>query len=51
MLRCDGTRNEFGRNRTNVVKLRSALIHDGDTQVAYHTRSGARVSSEALRPN
>ena len=28
VLCCDGTANEFARDRTNVVKLFYALVHD-----------------------
>nr|WP_162560759.1 DUF2235 domain-containing protein [Methylobacterium durans] len=33
---CDGTANEFAADRTNVVKLFSALTHDPSEQVAYY---------------
>jgi len=33
---CDGTGNEFGDNNSNVVKLYSALIIDGQRQVGYY---------------
>lgn len=33
---CDGTANEFAADRTNVVKLFSALTHDPAEQVAYY---------------
>ena len=33
---CDGTGNEFGDNNSNVVKLYSALIVDGQNQIAYY---------------
>src|SRR5438876_800770 len=41
---CDGTANEFARNRTNVVKLFFTLAADPATQVAYyHPGLGADV--------
>lgn len=33
---CDGTANEFARNKTNVIKLYSMLVHDPARQVAYY---------------
>lgn len=33
---CDGTANEFARNKTNVVKLYSMLVPDPARQVAYY---------------
>jgi uncharacterized protein (DUF2235 family) len=33
---CDGTANEFAADRTNVIKLYSALVHDTEGQVAYY---------------
>lgn len=33
---CDGTANEFARDRTNVVRLYGALVHDPARQVAYY---------------
>ena len=33
---CDGTANEFAKDRTNVVKLYSALIHDTPAQITYY---------------
>src|SRR5207249_12096505 len=32
---CDGTGNEFGESKSNVVKLYKMLVHD-DSQVAYY---------------
>ena len=32
---CDGTGNEFGESRSNVVKLYKMLVHD-DSQIAYY---------------
>lgn len=36
ILCCDGTANEFARDRTNVVKLFFTLQHDTPRQVAYY---------------
>ena len=36
VLCCDGTANEFARDRTNVVKLFHALVHDPDGQATYY---------------
>ena len=33
---CDGTGNEFGDHNSNVVKLYSALIIDGQRQIGYY---------------
>src|SRR5215470_5271116 len=46
---CDGTANEFARDRTNVVKLFYALIHDPSRQVAfYHPGLGTMEAAGAL---
>ena len=36
VLCCDGTANEFAKNRTNVIKLYSTLVHDTPAQVTYY---------------
>ena len=36
VLCCDGTANEFARNRTNVVKLFHALVHEPAAQATYY---------------
>jgi uncharacterized protein (DUF2235 family) len=36
VISCDGTANEFSRDRTNVVKLFFTLVHDPLRQVAYY---------------
>ncbi|WP_421998788.1 DUF2235 domain-containing protein [Reyranella sp.] len=36
VLCCDGTANEFARDRTNVVKLFHALVHDPDEQATFY---------------
>jgi uncharacterized protein (DUF2235 family) len=42
---CDGTANEFTRNRTNVVKLFSAVIKDPSVQATnYHPGLGTMAS-------
>ena len=33
---CDGTANEFAKDRTNVIKLYSSLVHDTDAQLTYY---------------
>ncbi|NPT47168.1 hypothetical protein GNZ12_38940 [Paraburkholderia sp. 1N] len=49
VLCCDGTANEFKRDRTNVVKLFSTLIKDRDHQAAfYHAGIGTMAPPGAL---
>jgi uncharacterized protein (DUF2235 family) len=36
VLCCDGTANEFARNKTNVLKLFSMLVQDASRQVCYY---------------
>lgn len=36
ILCCDGTSNEFARDRTNVAKLCEALVKDEQTQLVYY---------------
>jgi uncharacterized protein (DUF2235 family) len=36
VLCCDGTANEFKRDRTNVVKLFFALVHGSADQLTYY---------------
>jgi uncharacterized protein (DUF2235 family) len=46
---CDGTANEFARDRTNVVKLYYALEHDTPAQIAfYHPGLGTMEPAGAL---
>jgi uncharacterized protein (DUF2235 family) len=46
---CDGTANEFARDRTNVVKLFYALDHDAARQIAfYHPGLGTMEPPGAL---
>jgi uncharacterized protein (DUF2235 family) len=48
---CDGTANEFAKNRTNVVKLFFTLAADPTTQVAYyHPGLGTMAPPGALTP-
>ena len=48
---CDGTANEFARNRTNVLKLYSSLVHDTPEQVVYyHPGIGTMEPFGALSP-
>jgi len=48
---CDGTANEFARNRTNVIKLYYALVHDTPAQIAYyHPGIGTMEPFGALSP-
>ena len=48
---CDGTANEFARNRTNVVKLFFALAADPTAQAAYyHPGLGTMAPPGALTP-
>jgi uncharacterized protein (DUF2235 family) len=51
VLCCDGTANEFARNRTNVIKLYSTLVHDSPSQVTYyHPGIGTMEPFGALSP-
>jgi uncharacterized protein (DUF2235 family) len=51
VLCCDGTANEFAKDRTNVIKLYSALVHGTDAQVAcYHPGIGTMEPFGALSP-
>ena len=46
---CDGTVNEFTRNKTNVVKLFYPLVHDSLGQVTYyHPGLGAMEATCAI---
>jgi uncharacterized protein (DUF2235 family) len=48
---CDGTANQFAQDRTNVIKLYSAVLHDTDKQVAfYHPGIGTMEPFGALSP-
>jgi uncharacterized protein (DUF2235 family) len=51
MICCDGTANEFARNKTNVVKLFYALDQDPNNQVTYyHPGLGTMEPAGALTP-
>lgn len=48
---CDGTANEFAKDRTNLIKLYSTLMHDTDRQTAYyHPGIGTMEPFGALSP-
>jgi uncharacterized protein (DUF2235 family) len=48
---CDGTANEFARDRTNVVKLYHTLIHNPAQQISYyHPGLGTTEPAGALTP-
>lgn len=48
---CDGTANEFAADRTNVVKLYSALVHDTPEQITfYHPGIGTMEPFGSLSP-
>src|SRR5882757_5966780 len=48
---CDGTANEFARDRTNVVKLYQTLIDDPARQICfYHPGLGTMEPAGALTP-
>ena len=48
ILCCDGTANEFRRDRTNVVKLYYALARDPDQLTYYHPGVGTAPAVGAL---
>jgi uncharacterized protein (DUF2235 family) len=51
VLCCDGTANEFAKNRTNVIKLYSTLVHDSLAQITYyHPGIGTMEPFGALSP-
>jgi hypothetical protein len=48
---CDGTANEFAQDRTNVIKLYYALMHDTPAQIVYyHPGIGTMEPFGALSP-
>jgi uncharacterized protein (DUF2235 family) len=48
---CDGTANEFAHDRTNVIKLYSALVQDTSDQITfYHPGIGTMEPFGALSP-
>lgn len=51
VLCCDGTANEFARDRTNVIKLYSTLVQDQPEQCTYyHPGIGTMEPPGALTP-
>ncbi len=47
---CDGTRNEFGRQNSNVVKLYQTLLCDASQLTYYHPGVGTMGARSALSP-
>ncbi len=47
---CDGTGNEFGEQKSNVVKLYKTLIHSANQIAYYHPGVGTMGSRNALSP-
>jgi len=47
---CDGTRNEFGRQNSNVVKLYQTLVCDASQLTYYHPGVGTMGARNALSP-
>lgn len=48
---CDGTANEFARDRTNVIKLYSVLVQDASSQITfYHPGIGTMEPFGSLSP-
>ena len=47
---CDGTANEFAKDRTNVIKLYSTLLHTGEQTAYYHPGIGTMEPFGALSP-
>jgi uncharacterized protein (DUF2235 family) len=45
---CDGTGNEFGESKSNVVKLYKMLVHDPSQVAYYHPGVGTMGSRSAL---
>ena len=45
---CDGTANEFERDKTNVLKLYSVLAHNGAQATYYHPGLGTMEAAGAL---
>ena len=45
---CDGTGNEFGESKSNVVKLYKMLVHDPSQMAYYHPGVGTMGSRNAL---
>jgi uncharacterized protein (DUF2235 family) len=47
---CDGTANEFAKNRTNVIKLYSTLVNDNRQVTSYHPGIGTMEPFGSLSP-
>src|SRR5260221_220320 len=47
---CDGTRNEFGAENSNVVKLYKTLVCDASQIAYYHPGVGTMGARDALSP-
>jgi uncharacterized protein (DUF2235 family) len=47
---CDGTRNEFGAQNSNVVKLYKTLVCDASQIAYYHPGVGTMGARNALSP-
>ena len=47
---CDGTRNEFGAQNSNVVKLYQTLVCDPSQLTYYHPGVGTMGARSALSP-
>jgi len=45
---CDGTGNEFGESKSNVVKLYKMLVHDASQVTYYHPGVGTMGARNAL---
>lgn len=45
---CDGTGNEFGKSKSNVVKLYKMLVHDASQVAYYHPGVGTMGARNAL---
>jgi uncharacterized protein (DUF2235 family) len=45
---CDGTGNEFGESKSNVVKLYKMLVHDASQSTYYHPGVGTMGARNAL---
>jgi uncharacterized protein (DUF2235 family) len=51
VLCCDGTANEFAKDRTNIVKLFSTLVQEPSVQTAsYHPGLGTMEPPGTLSP-
>jgi uncharacterized protein (DUF2235 family) len=48
VIGCDGTGNEFGESKSNVVKLYKMLVHDASQVTCYHPGVGTIGARNAL---